>query len=944
MAESRRFRITSVTGAAPALPMLLLLALAAVDGLDKAMFGALLPEIRDWFGVSLRTALGFQAFAALLIIALAIPIGYLCDRVNRVRLTVVAGLLWGVMTFLTGVAPTLVLLYVARFGAGLTGAVGPAHNSLLSDYYPPETRTGVFSVFGAAGPIGAFVGPIVGGYLAARFTWQTPFVVFAIPSIALSIVIAVKLREPARGGQERRSLGLDETAEPAPPSFAETWRIARSVRTLRRIFWAMPFLAGGVVALGNFLGVYFDEVFHLGTAARGNVVAANQPFLLVGLAVGALLGNRMLQLRPSRLVTYVGLIGVAQAVTIGFVAIAPTWWLAVIPLYLGTAAGAVLSPALFSLLSLVIPPRVRGGALGFAAVFLAPGLLLAPFMGQISDSFGTRWGIAASIPFFLIGSAIIATAGVSIDADIRQARAAAAAGIASSEEGRPILVVRDVDVHFGGVQILFGVDLDVQEGEILALLGTNGAGKSTLLRAIAGTVTPSSGAVFFDGNDVTFLPPSVHATHGIAQVQGGKGVFPNLTVSENIRLAAWGMDAKEEDVEAAIDLFPILRERSDQFAASLSGGEQQMLALAQAFLARPRLLVIDELSLGLAPTVVNELLKVVRQIHAQGATVVIVEQNINTALELAERAVFMEKGQVRFTGPTRDLLDRPDVLRSVFLAGGSRAVAGSYGNRRPDAAATSAAPALEVRNLSKTFGGVRATNDVSFSVARGEILGLIGPNGAGKTTLFDLISGFEFPDAGEVILDGADVTALPMDQRARLGLHRSFQDARLFPSLTVFEAVCVALEKHVDVRSPFPAALHLPTVRKSERRLAARAERLVDLIGLGPHRDKFLRELSTGTRRLVDLASVIATEPSVLLLDEPAAGIAQKETEQLGPIIERIRFEVGCAIIIIEHDLPLVSAVSDELLALVQGAVVTRGAPATVLDDPRVVSAYVGTK
>jgi branched-chain amino acid transport system ATP-binding protein len=144
------------------------------------------------------------------------------------------------------------------------------------------------------------------------------------------------------------------------------------------------------------------------------------------------------------------------------------------------------------------------------------------------------------------------------------------------------------------------------------------------------------------------------------------------------------------------------------------------------------------------------------------------------------------------------------------------------------------------------------------------------------------------------------------------------------------------------VRSPLPAALHLPNVRRSERKVNARAERLIELLGLGNYRDKFIRELSTGTRRLVDLASVVATNPKVLLLDEPSAGVAQRETEELGPIIERIRFEVGCSILIIEHDMPLISAVSDELLALEQGRVVTRGAPATVLDDPRVVAAYVG--
>jgi branched-chain amino acid transport system ATP-binding protein len=137
-------------------------------------------------------------------------------------------------------------------------------------------------------------------------------------------------------------------------------------------------------------------------------------------------------------------------------------------------------------------------------------------------------------------------------------------------------------------------------------------------------------------------------------------------------------------------------------------------------------------------------------------------------------------------------------------------------------------------------------------------------------------------------------------------------------------------------------ALHLPQVRKAERKVALRADRLLDLLGLGPHREKFLRELSTGTRRLVDLASVVATEPKVLLLDEPSSGVAQKETEELGPILERIRFEVGCAILIIEHDMPLISAVSDELIALELGAVVTRGEPVDVLNHPLVIAAYLG--
>jgi branched-chain amino acid transport system ATP-binding protein len=726
----------------------------------------------------------------------------------------------------------------------------------------------------------------------------------------------------------------------------ESWRISYSIRTLRRIWWALPFLAGGYSSFVNYLGVYFDRVHHLGTIARGDLIAAVQPFTLAGLAVAAVVGTRLMSTRPSRLITYVGLVGVAQALSLGLVALAPTWWLAVVPLYLGTFAGAILEPALFSLLTLVIPPRVRGAALGWAVLFAGPGLLIGPVMGRIGETLGPRWGVAGAIPFFLVGALIIVSAGASVDADLRNARAAAAAASAAAAVGDEaagnLLVVRDLDVHYGSVQILFGVDLDVAQGEILALLGTNGAGKSTLLRAIAGTVVPSAGAVFFDGDDITHLPPAVHAKRGIAQVQGGNGVFPGLTVAENLDLAKWGLDADDDAVDEALRLFPVLQERADQPAGSLSGGEQQMLALAQAFLARPKLLVIDELSLGLSPAVVEQLLEVVRAIHAAGTTVVLVEQSINVAFSIAQRAVFMEKGQVRFDGDTRELLDRPDILRAVFLAGGATAAAGSYGSRRRDTDDREPGVALEVRGLSKAFGGIRATNDVSFALHEGQILGLIGPNGAGKTTLFDLIGGFTTPDEGEVLLLDEDITALPTHLRAKAGLHRSFQDARLFPALTVTEAISIALERHLQTKSALLAGLHLPMVRKAERKVALRAERVLDLLGLGVHRDKFLRELSTGTRRLVDLACVVATEPKVLLLDEPSAGVAQKETEELGPILERIRYEVGCAILLIEHDMPLISAVSDELLALEQGAVVTRGTPTDVLNHPRVIAAYLG--
>ena len=265
-----------------------------------------------------------------------------------------------------------------------------------------------------------------------------------------------------------------------------------------------------------------------------------------------------------------------------------------------------------------------------------------------------------------------------------------------------------------------------------------------------------------------------------------------------------------------------------------------MLTLGQAFIAKPRLLMIDELSLGLAPIIVEQLLVIVKAIRDNGTTIILVEQSVNVALTVAETAFFLEKGEIRFKGPTSELLERPDVLRSVFLEGagkmGDPTAAPSTNGKAAAAIAKREAPTedapvlLEARGLSKRFGGIAATNDVSFTLREGEILGFIGPNGAGKTTLFDLVSGYLTADAGEIHLLGHDVTDLTPDGRARRGLGRSFQDARLFPALTVRDTIAVALERQIDVRDPVAAALNLPVVGESEQRVSARVDELVDLM------------------------------------------------------------------------------------------------------------------
>jgi branched-chain amino acid transport system ATP-binding protein len=526
---------------------------------------------------------------------------------------------------------------------------------------------------------------------------------------------------------------------------------------------------------------------------------------------------------------------------------------------------------------------------------------------------------------------------------------------ASESETHALLACTGVDVAYDKVQILFDVDFFVRPNEIVALLGTNGAGKSTLLRAISGLVRPKAGRIVFDGNELRGADPLAAVGLGIVQVPGGRGVFPTLTVAENLKVAAWQFRGERAHVEAAtanvFERFPRLLERVQYRAGDLSGGEQQMLALGMAFIARPRLLLIDELSLGLAPKVVEELLGIVRAIHEQGTTIVLVEQSVNLALTLADRAYFMEKGAIRFSGPTAELLERDDILRAVFLQGAASVNGGAAKQRRRVPLVARAAggnghvapPVLEVSGLTKHFGGIVAVDHVGLQLHRGETLGLIGHNGAGKTTVFDLISGFLIADDGRVVLNGVDVTSWTPDRRAAAGLGRSFQDARLFPSLTVAENLALGLERHLDGRDHLAAALHLPAVVEVEEDVSWTVGDLTELMNLGRYRGTPVGELSTGTRRIVDLAMAIAHDPEVLILDEPSAGIAQRETEALGPVLRRIQKETSCSLLIIEHDMPLIQRVSDRLVALETGRVIAEGAPSVVVRDPRVIESYLGT-
>ncbi len=231
----------------------------------------------------------------------------------------------------------------------------------------------------------------------------------------------------------------------------------------------------------------------------------------------------------------------------------------------------------------------------------------------------------------------------------------------------PILSIRDLKVNYGGIEAVKGISFDVQEGSIVTLIGANGAGKSSTLRAIAGLVKPASGSIVFRGDSIANLDTSAIVRKGITLVPEGRRIFPDLTVLENLRVGAYlRHDDISEDINWVYDLFPRLKDRSWQAGGTLSGGEQQMLAVARALMSRPKLIMMDEPSLGLAPLVVKGIFEIIREINAQGVTVLLIEQNANMALKTADYAYVLETGRIGLSGTGRELLADENVKRAYL--------------------------------------------------------------------------------------------------------------------------------------------------------------------------------------------------------------------------------------------------------------------------------------
>ncbi len=708
-ADSRSLRAVITESGVGWYVVLVLGLLGLADTLQAYAVGVLAPEITRSLGISRSEFVTLNAIRTLATAALTIPLVMTVQRTpRRALVSIIGAFVWGVAALMTGFVVTIVGLAIVLIVDGATsGTKDTMHMPLLADSYPPQARVRVLSWYTGLSAAGNIIAPLTVAALTiwVGLTWRGVFLVTGGFTL-LCAVLAVRLRDPGFGmfdtqklrtaaaNRSERTSNAATTIAPGPGSehrsvstpqlgFSEIVSRLLQVPTIRRQLAGWVVIGMMAIPLGTFVTFLLDERWGLGPGGRGALAAFQSAVALGTLAVFGHRGESMLRSNPSSVVRLAAAFIAISTVSTALAALAPTLLLVVILLTAGSAGMAMLVPALGALQMALVPAEMRPHAIaigGLAAGF--GGLTGSLFLAGIDRRFGVAGAIVALAIPGLIAAAIVRSCGRTVDADldrmvtdvIEESRVQAAL-----DAGRtlPILAARGIDAKYGDLQVLFGVDFHVHEREIVALLGTNGSGKSTLLKAISGLLLPSAGSVRLTGTDITFVSAERRVRAGISQIPGGHAVFGPLTVMDNLRafgdtldLAGRELDA---EIERCLELFPALAHRVNQQASTLSGGEQQMLALAKAVLLQPKVLLIDELSLGLAPTIVTQLLERITAMRDAGMSIVLVEQSVNLALSVADRAYFLERGQVRFEGIGSDLLARDDLLRAVFLAGADAA-------------------------------------------------------------------------------------------------------------------------------------------------------------------------------------------------------------------------------------------------------------------------------
>ena len=672
-------------------PLVLLTLAAIVPSTHGAGVNLIGNNLEKSFHLS-DAGLGAVAFVASVSQFLwAVPLALWADRGSRKMVAAVALLIFCVFGTLMGLSPNVwwfVLLYLlASLGVSVNQTV---HNSFLADAYPTEGRSRVFSWHYLADPIAQTVGILIfGAIVTYTHDWRWGLVV-AVAGVPIGLAL-FSLHEPAKGANESshilKASGMDVHAQqqnaPRVLLGSAVTRLLR-IRSLYYQLVAVAVLGFVGISAGLFGNLYYVRVWHQSTAHRSFINSIIGLAAFLGLPLAYTLGDRLFRRAPQAPLVLAGICISVYGTLYSVSLYMPNLWMVVTLQFLANAAVAPIAICIFQTLAATAPAEMRSICFAMFGVYSAilGGFAGGIILGAVSDSTNVTTALTLIGPVCVIGGCLLAVGSRYVRRDItlviEDVLERYSEGKRRQSGGEiPALQIHNLDFFYGTQQVLFDINLEVPEGAIVALLGTNGAGKSTLLRAVSGLDHPHRGVIRIFGVNCTYLEPEQIIDQGVALLVGGKMTFPGLSVRENLRVGEYSFRRDSPRSRAALDeavaAFPELEARLDQPAGTLSGGEQQMLALARVMMTTPKLLMIDELALGLAPITVDRLMGIVRRVNADGATVILVEQSVNRAMSLARHAFFIERGEIRFDGPTAELLDRNDLLRPVFLTGAAAA-------------------------------------------------------------------------------------------------------------------------------------------------------------------------------------------------------------------------------------------------------------------------------
>ena len=699
-----KFHVTRKLVGVPKWPLVLLTAVYTINVSDQFLLSSMFPLLKREFGLS-DTALGILSGSYLISVTLGtVPFGALADRYSRTRIIAWGTAFWGITMIFTGMASGFIMLLLGRMVLGLWDPCdNPTSQSLLADYYPVNQRSKVMGIYQMGQLTGFFLLPI-GGLMGQAWGWRATFFFFALPAFAVAL-LSWRLPEPVRGIQERRHQRLEADERTVIASRYQNITVVDAYKVILRCRSYTASLVSSTVGslffggIGVWTPTFLIRYHDLDVAEATTALS----LVAVGGLVGVLTAGNLADFLTHSGYTSarIGVAGIARLIS------APLFIAAFLVSYTPLMLVLLSFGALFLVAAIpplnaarvdVLHPDLRGRGTSLDAVTQSLASAASPVIyGIIADASDLRTAYMTLIPLAAVAGLILITFALAsyrrdeqaVQAMVREehtlhvarlaeagetaGRAATgpptASGAAPTGESEtdapvagtaePLLRIESLDFSYGPIQVLFGVDMTLPEGGCHALVGRNGVGKTTLLANVGGLLHAQSGQMFFRDQDLVGIPPEQRAKLGITLMAAGQSIFPSLSVSDNLWFGAYPFAGSQslvtERMDEVLDVFPALGRRLDQRAGTLSGGEQQMVALGRALVAGPDLLLIDELSLGLAPTVTVELLEVVERISALGTTILLVEQSIGVALSVADSVFFMDRGRVSDLGPASAL-------------------------------------------------------------------------------------------------------------------------------------------------------------------------------------------------------------------------------------------------------------------------------------------------